>query len=292
MALFLIRYGELGLKSKPVRCRFESALIKNITGRFVQLGKECRVESDWGRIMLWCDEPGVAEKILDKTFGVVSFSRAVECEANKEKICELAAEESKTLFKKNMSFAVRARRTGNHDYTSMELAKDAGSAIFIANEHLEPKVNLTKPDLEIFIEVRQNRAFVFSKKIPGPGGMPVGTQGKTVGPLENDRDMAACWLMLKRGCRVLLATRNAELAKALDPWDPSQKTLQMNGDASISELVKICSESKAEGIALSWDLATIEKRNSEVTGLPVPVFYPLAGLTVGQLEKLLRTIGS
>jgi hypothetical protein len=52
----------------------------------------------------------------------------------------------------------------------------------------------------------------------------------------------------------------------------------------------MCAETNAEGIALGWDLATIEKRASEVTGLPVPVFYPLAGLTDGQLEELLRTI--
>lgn len=292
MVLYLIRYGEIGLKSRPVRRRFESALIKNITRRFVHLGKECRVESDWGRIMLWCDEPYVAEGILNKTFGVVSFSMAVECSAEKEEIYRLAAEESKPLFKKNMSFAVRARRTGQHQYTSMELAREAGSAVFIANEHLRPKVNLTKPDLEIFIEVRQNRAFVFSKIIQGRGGMPVGTQGKIIGLAENERDMAACWLMLKRGCRVLLVSKKDVLAKTLERWDPTQKILQMNGKASISELVRTCAESNAEGIALGWDLATIEKRASEVTGLPVPAFYPLAGLTDGQLEELLRTIGS
>jgi thiamine biosynthesis protein ThiI len=290
MALYLIRYGELGLKSRPVRRRFESALIKNITKRFVQLGKECRIESDWGRIMLWCDEPDVAEKILEKTFGVVSFSRTVECSAVKEDIYKLAADESKQLFKMNMSFAVRARRMGQHKYTSMEIAKEAGSAVFMANEHLKPKVNLTKPDLEIFIEVRQNRAFVFSKIIQGQGGMPVGTQGKIVGLAENERDMAACWMMLKRGCRVLLVSKNDLLAKTLERWDPMQKLLELEGKTTISDMVRMCAETNAEGIALGWDLATIEKRASEVTGLPVPVFYPLAGLTDGQLEELLRTI--
>ena len=54
--MFLIRYGELALKSRPVRQRFQKRLIDNIHAHFVKGGLECRTDSDHGRIFLWADD--------------------------------------------------------------------------------------------------------------------------------------------------------------------------------------------------------------------------------------------
>ena len=289
MALFIIRYGEIGLKSTRVRHRFEKILVKNITARFVALGKECRIERERGRIFLWSDHVEDAMAALERTFGIVSFSQAEECAATKEEIYRLAIECSKPLFRKGMSFCIRARRTGEHDYTSMELARDVGSAVYVANEHLEPRVDLGDPDLEIFVEVRQNRAFVFTEKIPGPGGLPVGTQGTVLCLLEAERDMAAAWFMMKRGCRVIIVGEEA-LASPLRNWDPALEVLEAGLVMGLNGLKDAALQNWAEGVVLGWSLGDFEEHKEEVTDFGMPVYYPLMGLTDDMIEDILVKI--
>ena len=65
-------------------------------------------------------------------------------------------------------------------------------------------VDLSNPDLEIFIEVRDNDTYIYHEKIPGPGGLPLGTQGKVVVLLSSGIDSpVAAYLMMKRGCQVI-----------------------------------------------------------------------------------------
>ena len=199
----------------------------------------------------------------------------------------MAIEVARPLFKKDMSFRIRARRTGQHGYTSVELARDAGSAVYLANEHLNPKVDLERPDLTIFIEVRQNRAFVFSEIISGPGGMPAGTQGKVLGLIANERDVAASWLMMKRGCRVFLSAENEEMISVLEPWDPKFKMVK---PVDISGAESMARYLKAEGIALGWSVQEFDDNHDSVSGMSLPVFYPLIGMEPAQVEELLEFI--
>ncbi len=289
MALFIIRYGEIGLKSKSVRRRFEASLRGNITTRFVKLGKECRISSDRGRIYLWSDDVQCVKNVLRRTFGIVSFSQVEECTSEKEDIFRLAIEVASPLFKKDMSFRIKARRTGQHVYTSVELARDAGSAVYLANEHLNPRVDLRNPELTIYIEVRQNRAFVFSGIISGPGGMPVGTQGKVLGLISNERDVAASWLMMKRGCRVFLSAENEEIASVLEPWDPKFKIVEL---VDISGAESMARHLKAEGIALGWNVQEFDNDHDRMSGMTLPVFYPLIGMEPTQVDELLSFIRS
>ncbi len=284
MALYLIRYGELGLKSQKVRSRFERILRDNIISRFIKASKECRIEYDRGRIFLWVDDDEFTENVLVHTFGIVSFSKAEETTSDQESIFQLAIDTAKPFFKENMSFCIRARRNGQHPYSSQELARDTGSAVFLAYEHLKPKVNLTNPDFEIFIEVRQNRSFVYTQKIKSQGGMPLGTQGRTLGIVEKPQDIAACWPIMKRGCRVIVATGNPEFTEPLNIWDPELKIVDLG------ELQQLANTQRTEGITLGWDIATYDERHEELTGLVLPVFFPLIGMADADIEKLLAKI--
>jgi len=287
MALYLIRYGELGLKSPGVRRIFERALRRNITSRYADARIECRIESDWGRIFLWSDDVVFTETLLSRTFGIVSFSRAEETDSSPESICNMAVGVAAPLFKEGMGFAVRARRKGQHPYTSMELARDTGSAIWLANEDKNPRVDLTNPELEIFVEVRQNRAFVYTEKVQGPRGMPLGTQGRVIGIVEKPLDIVACWLMMKRGCRVIAATSNPELVEPLRSWAPELKIMQLKPD-----LERLAKSQHAKGIVLGWDIAQYDAKHGEVDGLGVPVFYPLIGMAGADIEGLNVSISS
>ena len=65
-------------------------------------------------------------------------------------------------------------------------------------------LDLTNPDLTIFVEVRGEDTFIYHEKIPGPGGLPLGTQGKVVCLVSSGIDSpVATYLMMKRGCEVI-----------------------------------------------------------------------------------------
>jgi len=288
MALYMVRYGEIALKSPRIRNRFERSLGGSITSRFARDGRECRLDLERGRIFLWADDEGYAEWVLSRTFGVVSFSKVEETTSKKEDIFSLAVDISRPFFRKGTRFCIRARRNGQHEYTSMELARDTGSAVFLANENLGPKVDLTHPELEIFVDVRQNRAYVYTGSKPGPGGMPPGTQGRILGIVEKKRDIAACWFLMKRGCTVIIVTDTPELAKPLEAWDPN---LRMHESREGDTLGEIARKRRAEGLCVGWGPEDFDRRFGEIAELDIPVFYPLMGLDPVEIEKMLAMIG-
>jgi thiamine biosynthesis protein ThiI len=77
---------------------------------------------------------------------------------------------------------IRARRTGNHDFSSQDVGLKCGDAVWerLLSAGKTPVVDLTTPDKEIFVEVRQKEAYVFTENSRGVGGLPLGTQGKMV----------------------------------------------------------------------------------------------------------------
>ncbi|MDO9538152.1 MAG: THUMP domain-containing protein [Thermoplasmata archaeon] len=285
----MIRYGEIALKSPRVRSRFERTLGSNITSRFIKSGKECRLEFERGRIFLWADNEDYAIWVLARTFGIVSFSKVLETTSKPDDIYNLAVDISKPLFKKGLRFCIRARRSGEHKFTSMEIAKETGSAVFLANEHLQPKVDLTNPELEIFVDVRNNRAYVYTGNISGPGGMPLGTQGRVLGIVREEKDIAACWLVMKRGCTVIMATDDISLLKPLESWNPEPLTHVLDGSDDIATIAR---KRRTDGVCLGWDVETFDKRSSETEGLVVPVFYPIMGMSSQEVGELVAMIGA
>ena len=171
MGTILVRYGELALKSRPVRLRFERTLMRNIEDLFIHENEECLVERQWGRILLFAKDDKKAGSILGRVFGITSFSPANECGSDAEEISKVVAERSLHVLKPGQSFAIRARRTGSHPYSSQTLAAQVGSAVMKANEGRKIRVDLTNPDTEFFVEVRQKKAYNFLEKFQGPGGL-------------------------------------------------------------------------------------------------------------------------
>jgi len=225
--LLLLRYGEIGIKSPPVRRRFEKKLIYNIHASL-----EGKIINDGGRFLLYPSKnnndpefvPNTIEK-LKKIFGLVSFSPAVETVTTKENIKAKIHEYVEKLLKEGIfspdqSFAIRARRVGEHDFTSQEIAAFAGSAFF---DKTESKVDLSNPDFELFLEIRENKTFIYHEKIQGPGGMPIGTQGKVISLVSGGIDSpVATYLMMKRGCDVTILNFNNQ------PFtEPSEKVLKI-----------------------------------------------------------------
>jgi thiamine biosynthesis protein ThiI len=160
------------------------------------------------------------------------------------------------------------------------VARAVGSAIL--SEHPELKVNLTAPDWEIHVEVRGATAYLFSEVLPGVGGLPLGTQGKLVGLVENAEGAMASWLMMKRGSYVLPVFRTGEeSARHLRAWDPG---LRLRSIDALEDMRAVAEDTGALGFVYPWTAPGGPDEDYR------PAFYPLMGLDSGRLETLRATV--
>ncbi len=201
---YFVRYGEIGIKSPKIRRKFEKKLMENI-----QTELECEFENDQGRLTLITEESD--EKVNDvllRVFGIVSYSPIIETETDHDKIKELieevipkVIEEGKFNPEKD-TFAVKCRRVGEHDFSSQEMAGYCGSVVV---KLTGAKVDLSNPDFTLYVEVRKDRTYIYTEKIKGLGGLPVGSQGRVICLVSGGIDSpVASYQMLKRGCAVTL----------------------------------------------------------------------------------------
>lgn len=286
---FLIRYGEIGIKSRRVRSRFESKLIENIENAFLRCNKECVITREFGRIFVLADEESI--EILSKIFGIVSLSPVIETDSELEEISRTTAEYSKSILEKGDSFAIRARRSGSQSFTSQDVAEHAGRAVLSANKGKEIKVDLTNPDKEIFIEVREKKAYIFSEIFEGVGGMPLGTQGKVVAFISDENSLIAVWMMMRRGCNAVFAfskgmegKERERLVKILEKWCHSFKIYHAS---SMPECIELARRLRADGLVSGLGIGQLPKQLKT----ELPVFYPLIGLEDEDVRRLRRVIG-
>ena len=279
MAIILIRYAEIGLKSTPVRKRFENALKDNILNMLMQGGVEALVTNKGARFYVEATDIDAAARSLRKVFGIASMSIAEVCSSKMEDMCAVAAEYSRSRLTEGQSFAVKARREGSQGYTSLDMGREIGSAIFLANEDRGVKVDLTDPDVVFFVEARDNRAYIFLDYIRCHAGLPVGTQGKIVARIDgSDRSIVSAWLMMKRGCRVLVQGDGDY--SALKQYDVFIREYDPKKD----------DPKKILGFVSGADLEDIE--NIDVTEHDVPVFFPTIGMTDEEVSETIETISN
>jgi thiamine biosynthesis protein ThiI len=199
--LIIARYGELALKSDGVRKRFENRLANNIRASI-----DAEVKVRQARIYISPKDFNDAIEKLERIFGIVSYSPVVTTKSTFEDIEETVSSYAEKLhdeglLDENTKFAISCRRVGNHEFSSQEMAAFAGAVV--VKKYSSP-VDLTNPELTIYLEVRDNDTYIFHEKIPGPGGLPLGTQGKVVALVSSGIDSpVATYLMMKRGCQVI-----------------------------------------------------------------------------------------
>jgi thiamine biosynthesis protein ThiI len=277
--VLLVRFGELALKSKFVRRQLRDRLVGNIQDLFAAERVECLTRADQGRIYVDVDDVPAATSALRRVFGIVSFSPARAASSDPEEIAGVVVELAKARLRDGGSFAIRARRTGTHPYSSQDLSKLLGRRVQDALPGAE--VDLSHPGLEIHVEVRENRSYVFTEIVEGPGGLPMGSQGRALAVVDSEAGMIAAWLAMKRGCKVTVAAPDGSRAhEPLRRWDVHLKVLSLEPDVSLEELVRI---SRSEAVFLG---SRIEEIPAEKTALSVPVFHPVAGLDGARIRAL------
>ena len=202
---FLIKYGEIGVKGKN-RYLFEDALVRQIRYALKKIDGKFVVTKENGRIYATAtDEFDFDEAVesLKTVFGIVGICPVVQVEDEGfDKLAETIVKYFDMAHPdKNISFKVNARRARkNYPLNSMELNAEIGHSLLEAFPQLH--VDVHNPDVLIHIEVR-SKINIYSTEIPGPGGMPVGTNGKAMLLLSGGIDSpVAGYMVSKRGVNI------------------------------------------------------------------------------------------
>lgn len=193
---YIVRLGaDIIIKSNRIRARFITRLIFNLRQACQQSGIKVEVQREWSKLFLFSDQPEIID-VIKRVYGVSSVSKIEHVSpSDLDSICKTAHEFYADKVQ-GKTFAIRAKRVGNHSYNSLDLAIAAGSALYEGSAG----VKMAKPDVEVFIEVRQDEALFFSERIKGPGGLPLGVGGRVLCLLSGGFDSAiAAWMMQKRG---------------------------------------------------------------------------------------------
>jgi len=292
-SLILVRYGELALKSAPVRREFEGSLRRNILDQFVREGLTGRLRADHGHLYVEVDDGPRAARVLQRVFGITSLSIVHEVPSDRASIRDRLLPLADPLLGTGASFAVRARRTGGqHPFTSQELARDLGGDVLERFTDRRLRVDLERPDVELFVEVRGPRTYLSFDRLRGPGGLPLGVAGRLVALVDGPRGALGTFLMMKRGCRVaMVAVPSGEsLAReVLGRFDPRAE-ISTAGDAPAEweqAVASVGERARAEGVVLPL---TVEQYPSarELWGERV-LFSPTVGLTDAEVEERWRS---
>jgi thiamine biosynthesis protein ThiI len=187
--------AELTIKSPRTRTAFLRQLRRNMRDALNSAGITFRIDAVWGRMFVRASSP-MALTVLSRVFGISSVSTVErEVDADLATIVEAATSHFQAAVT-GRTFAVRARRAGRHAFRSMEIERQVGSALL----PFSTGVDLSNPEVTVHIEVRDEKAYFFSDRVQGAGGLPVGVQGAAISLLSGGFDSAvSSWLLLKRG---------------------------------------------------------------------------------------------
>ena len=218
--LFLLKLGEVVLKGLN-RSHFEDKLMANVARRLRPLGT-FRIYTRQSTIYV---EPqsGVTDmdavyRACSQIFGIVSVVRAVPCEKSVPAIVETARVYLAPEFAKARDFKVESKRADKRfPLNSIQISQQVGG--ILAERFPDVAVDVHKPDLTVYVEVREKAAYVHAPAAPGAGGLPIGMGGRAVSLLSGGIDSpVSSWMMARRGVEL-------EMVHFVSPPYTSQQAL-------------------------------------------------------------------
>ncbi|WP_194608431.1 tRNA uracil 4-sulfurtransferase ThiI [Clostridium vitabionis] len=200
---FLIKYAEIGIKGKN-RYLFEDKLVSLVNRALKRIDGHFLVTKEAGRIYAEADGDFDDEEVIDvltRVFGVADICPMMRVEdLGPEKLREQVIEYLREAYDDfHFTFKVDSRRINKaYPGTSETINADLGEALLEAFPDL--RVDVHHPDVKVNVEIRKTGVNIYSKVIPGPGGLPVGTNGKSMLLLSGGIDSpVAGWMVAKRG---------------------------------------------------------------------------------------------
>lgn len=260
--IILVKYGELWLKSEPVRRHFLKRLKGNIKKHLQTAGKRAQMRIVNGRFYIY-PEGKFNTEFLSHTFGIVAYAPGVEVNKDTEEIKKAAELFAKPKFK------IKARRTDkSFPLRSSEIQRQVG--MFLEKKGIP--ADLQKPEHIIKIEIRDN-AYIYAKEQKGPGGLPLATGGIAAAMLRDSDDLLAAWLVMKRGTNCIFIKPNKRLLNVIEKWSIGRKPKIVNSIKNTTAKILIdCRESRGRAGSLI-------------------ILNPLAGFSAKEKKRLMKRIG-
>ena len=231
--IILCKLGEVVLKGLNRRS-FEMKLMGNIRRRTQHFGK-FKVYSKQSTIYVEpmeenCDLAS-AYAACRQVFGIISVARAVPCAKDKDAILETAKLYLGDAMRAAKSFKVESKRADKtFPMSSIQLSQYVGGWMAEAFPHIT--VDVHTPELTVFVEIREDAAYVHGPAEPAAGGLPIGMGGNAVSLLSGGIDSpVSSYMMAKRGVQLEMIhfasppytseqarEKVLQLARELTPW--------------------------------------------------------------------------
>ena len=219
----LAKVGEASLKGRNRR-HFLDTLRRNLKAALA--GVDARIENGGSVLVIPVQDELVADEVasrLERVFGFAVASVCLRCERDVERIADVAM----VAFARAQpeTFAVRVRRRDkSFPLTSQQLEREIGAAL---QARTALPVNLSRPALELRVELDADAAYVHVREIEGAGGLPVGTSGRALTLLSGGIDSpVAALLAMKRG---LASTSCTSAASRISTRSPRRRRRPRRG---------------------------------------------------------------
>ncbi|PTK92975.1 tRNA 4-thiouridine(8) synthase ThiI [Staphylococcus gallinarum] len=198
----LVRYGELTLKGAN-RKMFVNQLRSNVKRSLMPL-QGYKVKANRDRMYIELEEGADIKEMsqrLSKVFGIYSISPVLKIDKTMDAIKEQAIEFAKG-YNDGDTFKIDVKRSDKQfPYDTYEIQREVGGAVLQGAEHVS--VNVRNPDHTIKVEVRLDAVYIYDEVIPGAGGLPVGTGGKTLLMLSGGIDSPVAGMeVMRRGVTI------------------------------------------------------------------------------------------
>ncbi|OLS25458.1 MAG: putative tRNA sulfurtransferase [Candidatus Heimdallarchaeota archaeon LC_3] len=208
--MVLVRHGgEIGIKSRKTRSRMIKLLNDTIKYKTQHLNVESVIHK-YTRTLVTSSEfspTKIAKYIANHICGVDSTSPVQFIEIKTlDTILSSGVNYALTFLEKDDSFGFKVRRTGNHSFSSMELASLLGSKVLKEStiKGFNNNVNLTNPDYLFQLEIKYDYCFLFHNSFSGLNGLPQGSQGLILANIRSwTPDYLAACMMLRRGAKII-----------------------------------------------------------------------------------------
>ena len=287
---WILRYGELGLKSKVVRRQFQRALKVNMErlafNSGISIFKDRIKTMDVMRSDSSAEE---TENLLCHILGVVAIdpAKVISDTIDPETVAKaILANDPKAGIPR--TFGVRTRRVGPRGkYSSQQYSGELGNALGKIDESLS--VNLTNPDMWVRVVMEPEKVWLLGDRITAPGGLPPGVQGDVLCKIDDEPSLLSAFLIMRRGSRVIPVEGSDEkLLSILRDWDPRLGRHSIvhnsNGEKRWRHPWGVVGLSADEGESM------VKRRESDVKTVPISTLEPLCGWTDDEIEALSKHI--
>ena len=332
--IILLKLGELVLKGLN-RHNFEEKLMSNARRRLQSCGGRFKVTTKQSITYVEpledaCDMDRAFEA-MKMVFGAAGVCRCRACEKDKDVMLSAIQEFLAPQLAAAKTFKVECKRSDKaFPLNSIQLAQYLGGELDELYPHLTAEMH--HPDLTVYVEVRDDAAFIHGNTEQGAGGLPVGMAGKAVSLLSGGIDSpVASWMMAKRGLSLEMVhyfsypytseeakQKVLDLAKILTPWIGRTVVHVVPFTAIQEELRRYCPEelftilmrrfmmriaaavagrTGAGALVTGESLGQVASQTMEAmqcTGgaIDLPVFRPVIGMDKEEIIRISRRINT